>query len=136
MKQFIVLTACLPLILLIMLQIIYEQKDLMRAETIQSIVYQAREEARLSGYFSESLMDSIREELLSVEGVMEANFESDVKEPLERYSLGENRFIDYKISLKIKNVMAGGGFLIGEGKNIYSMVLEGSVASEYLGQAP
>lgn len=136
MKQFIVLTAVLPLIILIMLQIVYEQKDLMRAENIQSIVYQAREEARLLGYFSEALVNRLKEDLLLVDGVIEVDFLSEAKTPLSRYSLSENRFIDYIITLKINNVMAGGNFLIEEGKNMYTMVLEGSVASEYLKEEP
>ena len=52
MKQFIVLTAVLPLLLVLMMQFVYEQKNLAVTQQIQAIVYGAKEEARLMGYFS------------------------------------------------------------------------------------
>ncbi len=132
MKQFIVLTAVLPLLLVLMLQFVYEQKNLAVTQQIQTIVYSAKEEARLMGYFSPELMEQTRVELLDLAGVEKVNFYSPQEAPLKRYSLGENRFIDYRIEVTLGEVMAGGEFLIPALKNQYTYVLEGYTPSEYL----
>lgn len=132
MKQFIVLTAILPLLLVLMLQFVHEQKNLAVTQQIQAIVYGAKEEARLMGYFSPELIEQTRIELMNLTGVEKVAFYSPQEAPLIRYSLGENRFIDYRIEVSLGDVMAGGEFFIPAAKNKYTYVLEGYTPSEYL----
>ena len=132
MKQFIVLTAVLPLILLLMIQLVYEQKNMATIQRVQQVIYGAKEEARLAGYFSQGLINETKEKLLEIEGVEEVSFTTAQKGPQERYSLGENRFIDYRVSLILKDVMAGAGFLLPKNKNKYEYVIEGYTPSEFI----
>lgn len=134
MKQFIVLLAVLPILLLFMMQIVYEQKNIGKVNLIQSIVYSAKENAKLAGYFSEEHKDQVIQELLSIPGVEEVTMTSNQNLPQKRYSLGSNRFIDYRIELVLTDVMAGGGTLIDKANNRYTYVLEGYTASEFLEQ--
>jgi hypothetical protein len=132
MKQFIVLLAVLPIMLLFMMQIAYEQKNISNINHIQAIVYSAKEDAKQAGYFSQPHKDQISQELLALPGVEEVTVTSSQDSPQERYSLGSNRFIDYRIELVLTNVMAGGGTIIEKEKNRYTYVLEGYTASEFL----
>lgn len=132
MKQFIVLLAILPILLLFMAQIAFEQKNINTANNIQAIVYSAKEDAKQAGYFSQNQIEEVIEELLSISGVEEASFTTNQDSPQKRYSLGSNRFIDYRIELVLSNVMAGGGMMISKEKNQYTYVLEGYTASEFL----
>ena len=132
MKQFIVLLAILPILMLFMVQIIYEQKNIAKLNLIQSIVYSAKEDVKQAGYFSEGHRDQVTQELLSIPGVEDVIITSPQDAPQKRYSLGSNRFIDYRIELVLTDVMAGGGTIIDEEDNRYVYVLEGYTASEFL----
>jgi len=134
MKQFIVLLAVLPILLLFMMQIVYEQKNISKVNLIQSIVYAAKENAKQAGYFSEEHKDQVTQELLSIPGVEGVTMTSNQNVPQKRYSLGSNRFIDYRIELVLTEVMAGGGTLIDKENNRYTYVIEGYTASEFLEQ--
>ncbi len=132
MKQFIVLLAILPILLLFMMQIVYEQKNIAKVNLIQSIVYSAKEDAKQAGYFSREHQEQVIEELLAIPGVEGATMTSNQKTPQKRYSLGSNRFIDYRIELVMTEIMAGGGTIIDEEDNRYVYVIEGYTASEFL----
>jgi hypothetical protein len=134
MKQFIVLIAVLPLLMVLMLQFVYEQRNMVVTQQIQAIVYGAKEEARLMGYFPPDLVERTREELLALPGVDGVSFYSPQEKPLARYSLGENRFIDYRVEVSLADVMAGGGVFISPSKNRYIYVLEGYTPSEFVGE--
>lgn len=132
MKQFIVLLAILPILLLFMMQIGYEQKNIAKVNLIQSIVYSAKEDAKQAGYFSIEQQEQVIQELLSIPGVDGATMTSNQTIPQKRYSLGSNRFIDYRIELVMTDIMAGGGTIIDKENNRYVYVLEGYTASEFL----
>jgi len=132
MKQFIVLTAILPILLIFILQIGYDQKNISTVNRIQEAVYTAKEDVKLQGYFSEEKMEILKSELEKIEGVVSANIYSPQKYPQARYSIGENRFIDYEVEIVLENVMAGGGMMIDPGKNTYKYVIKSYTASEYL----
>ncbi len=132
MKQFIVLTAILPILLIFILQIGYDQKNISTVNRIQEAVYTAKEDAKLQGYFSEERMELLKSELEKIEGVVSANIYSPQKYPQARYSIGENRHIDYEVEIVLENVMAGGGMMIDPEKNTYKYVIKSYTASEYL----
>ena len=132
MKQFIVLLAILPILLLFMMQIGYEQKNIAKVNLIQSIVYSAKEDAKQAGYFSIEQQEQVIQELLSIPGVDGATMTSNQTIPQKRYSLGSNRFIDYRIEHVMTDIMAGGGTIIDKVNNRYVYVLEGYTASEFL----
>lgn len=132
MKQFIVLIAILPILLLFMTQIAYEQKNINKINLIQSIIYSAKEDAKQAGYFSQQHLDQVTQELLLIPGVEQVKITSNQELPQKRYSLGSNRFIDYRIELVMTDIMAGGGTLIDKENNKYTYVLEGYTASEFL----
>lgn len=132
MKQFIVLTAVLPILLLFLLQIGYDQKNINTVNQIQAVVYAAKEDAKLQGYFSETRKELLESELESIEGVVSASIHSPQQYPQARYSIGENRFIDYEVEVVLVNVMAGGDFIIEPDKNTYTYVIKSYTASEYL----
>ena len=132
MKQFIVLLAILPILLLFMMQIVYEQKNIVKMNLIQSIVYAAKEDAKQAGYFSREQQEQVSLELLSISGVEEVTITSNQDAPQMRYSLDRNRFIDYRIELVLTDIMAGGGTIIAEEDNRYTYVIEGYTASEFL----
>lgn len=134
MKQFIVLLAILPILLLFMVQIAFEQRNINTSNLIQGIVYSAKEEAKQAGYFSPDHIERITIELLSIPNVEEVTITSNQVSPQRRYSLGSNRFIDYRIELVLSNVMAGGGTIISKEKNRYTYLVEGYTASEFLEQ--
>jgi hypothetical protein len=115
-----------------MMQIAYEQKNMNKINLIQEVVYSAKEDAKQAGYFSEEHKDQITRELLSIPEVEEVTVTSNQDSPQKRYSLGTNRFIDYRIELVLTNIMAGGGTIIDKEKNRYTYVLEGYTASEFL----
>ena len=132
MKQFIVLLAILPILLLFMSQIAFEQKNINKVNLIQAIVYSAKEDAKQAGYFSAGITEQTTQELLSIQGVEEVTITSNQNSPQNRYSLGSNRFIDYRIEIVLTDIMAGGGTIIDKEKNRYTYVLEGYTASEFL----
>lgn len=132
MKQFIVLTAVLPILLLFLLQVGYDQRNINTVNQIQAVVYAAKEDAKLEGYFSEARKDLLKFELENIEGVVTASIHSPQHYPQARYGIGENRFIDYEVEVVLENVMAGGDFVIEPDKNTYTYVLKSYTASEYL----
>lgn len=132
MKQFIVLTAVLPILLLFLLQVGFDQKNITTVNQIQAVVYAAKEDAKMEGYFSEARKELLKFELENIDGVISASIYSPQQYPQARYSIGENRFIDYEVEVVLDNVMAGGDFIIEPDKNTYTYVIKSYTASEYL----
>lgn len=132
MKQFIVLTAVLPILLLFLLQVGFDQKNITTVNQIQAVVYAAKEDAKMEGYFSEARKELLKFELENIDGVISASIYSPQQYPQARYSIGENRFIDYEVEVVLENVMAGGDFIIEPDKNTYTYVIKSYTASEYL----
>jgi len=132
MKQFIVLTAVLPLLLLFLMQVGYDQKNINTVNQIQAVVYAAKEDAKQEGYFSEERKELLKSELENIRGVASARVDSPQTYPQARYSIGENRFIYYEVEVVLDHVMAGGDYIIEPDKNTYTYVIKSYTASEYL----
>jgi len=132
MKQFIVLMAVLPILLLFMLQFTYDQRTNQIIGQVQAIVYAAKEEAKQVGCFTEEMKGNIKADIGRATGVSpdEVQVISDgvVK---YRYAAGENRLIYYTVRVPIEEVMAGSAmFRIDPSENKYIYVIDSYTASE------
>ncbi len=138
MKQFIVLAAVLPLLLLFMAQYCLDQKNSQMVSTFQQQVYVAKEEAKQKGCFTAEIKDKLRSDLSEALGVEESEILIEATET-KQYRLnyfdesGTRGMIHYKVTLPLGKVMAGGKLLgIREEENQGSYSVEGSTASECL----
>ncbi len=134
MKQFIVLIAVLPIMLVFLCQFTYDQKTGESIAYIQSVVYGAKEDAKQEGAFSDEIKKRIVKDISSGLDIPEnyVTVETDSGEK-RRYALGEGRLINYKVSVRLDNVMAGGGLMgIDENKNYTVYVIDSYTASEKL----
>ncbi len=134
MKQFIVLIAILPLLLIFMMQFSYDQKNAGLIAEIQSIVYFAKEEAKQQGGFSKEMKTELKDNIAAIANVSSSDVLIECDEEIKyRYSNGQYRQIYYKISVPIREVMAGGElFGIDKEKNKYVYVIDSYTASEKL----
>ena len=144
MKQFLVLLAVLPLMLVFFVQFSLDQINSSRIGKLNDLVYTAREEARQEGCFTRDIKANLRAEIASAfdidpsQVLIEATSENDVKYRIEdgsRYSDAEWKrgLIHYKVSVPIGEVMAGRRlFGIKEEDNTYNYVIESYAASEKL----
>lgn len=134
MKQFIVLIAVLPIMLVFLCQFTYDQRTGESIAYIQSVVYGAKEDAKQEGEFSDEIKKRIIKDIASGLGIPEnyVTVEADAGEK-RRYALGEGRLINYKVSVRLDNVMAGGGLMgIATNKNYTVYVIDSYTASEKL----
>lgn len=132
MKQFIVLMAVLPILMIFLLQFSMDQASSEKIAFIQSVVYAAKEDAKQEGCFTESIQERIVKEIsegLSIpENYIEITADDEVK---YRYSEGDGRHIYYKVSVRLDGVMAGGKLLgIDENRNSVVYTIDSYTASE------
>ncbi len=130
MKQFIVLTAVLPILLVFMLQFVCDLRTNDRIDTIQAVVYAAKEEARQEGCFTEEISDRIKRDIGEALGIppdsVEVVSDGGVK---HRYAAGDDRLIYYTVRVPLDGVMAGRG-LFGQGGDGFVYVIDSYTASE------
>ncbi|HQC35931.1 MAG TPA: hypothetical protein PL035_02480 [Bacillota bacterium] len=144
MKQFLVLAAILPLMLVFFVQFSMDQTNSARIGRLNDMVYAAKEEAKQQGCFTRDIRARLTAEISSAFGidpsriVIEATGENDVKYRLMSaagYSSSdwERGLIHYKISLPLGEIMAGRRlFGIKKEENTYNYVIESYAASERL----
>lgn len=132
MKQFIVLIAVLPILLIFMMQSVYDQKNNDAVNQIQALVYAAKENAKQEGCFTKEIKAKLKKDLSEALGVSAEEITIESSEGVKyRYSKGENRLIHYRVEAPVKNVMAGGSFFqITEKENAYRYVIDSYTASE------
>lgn len=132
MKQFIVLMAVLPILLLFLMQFSMDQRNSQRLGRIQDLIYISKESARQEGYFSLELKEKLREDLSRTAGVAPEEIVIECDDIIKyRYNSGEDRLIYYRIEVPIKKVMAGSRiFGITEEENGYTYVIDSYTASE------
>ena len=63
MKQFIVLTAVLPILMVFVMQTAYDQKNSYALGVVHDMVYVAKEEAKAEGHFTWEIQDRLRRNL-------------------------------------------------------------------------
>lgn len=138
MKQLIVLTAILPLMLLFVAQFTLEQKNNYIINDFQQQVYTAKERAKQEGCFTQEIIEELKENISNNLGISESDIAITATETpkyrINYYDPSKERgLIHYSVSIPIDKIMAGGR-LLGvppeENKAIY--VVEGTTVSEKL----
>ena len=118
LKQFIVLTAVLPVLMIFVMQTAYDQKNNYAVSLIHDMVYFAKEEAKLEGGFTREIRDRLRGNLSRV-------LELPEREITIVSSEGDDGIIYYRVEVPIKDVMAGGRLLgIKDKENQYRYVID------------
>ena len=133
MKQFIVLMAVLPILLIFMVQIGYDQRTGTAVDQIQAIVYGAKEQAKQDGCFTEENIKKVKADIAEAAGVDSSEVEFVTENEIKyRYAdTEEGRLIYYRVAVPMKNVMAGAGiFGISDRENSYTYVIDSYTASE------
>lgn len=137
MKQLIVLTAVLPILLLFMAQYCLDQKNNRIINEFQQQVYTAKERAKQEGCFSGEIVEDLRRDLASTFAIEESDIAIEAT-TVKQYRLnyfggGERGMIRYRVSVPVDKVMVGGSLLgIKEEENQVLYILEGTTASECL----
>ena len=131
MKQFIVMLATLPIMLLFFAQFTIEQANSSKIAIFTDIVYSAREEAKQAGGFDEA---ALRKELSEKLGIPEEDFviEASEKGSVERTSDGSRGIIYYKVVMPMEKTIAGKGFLNIKDNKKYGYKIESCTPSEYI----
>lgn len=135
MKQFIVLMAVLPILVLFMLQFMLDQKNHDNIGRLQEYVYTAKEQAKQKGCFTweirKEMVDKIKESFQIEEGEMVL-----ILDDVPRYrttGFDERELIHYQVSVPIKKIMAGHRFFgISDEQNRGMYTIENWTASELL----
>lgn len=123
MKQFIVLCAVLPVILLLLIQLSLEQLNSSRIATFDNIVYSAKERAQLEGCFSPELVGDMRS---SIEALGFSSGDISIECDTEPKERGE--YIFFCVSVKIRNAMV----LAVLTDDSYSYSINSCAVSEYI----
>lgn len=132
MKQFIVLMAVLPIILLFMAQFTLDQINDSKLSLAEDIIYAAKEEAKQQGGFD---VPALRKQLAEALGADESLIEitASPKGSVPRKWADNSRgIIEYRVKIPVGNVMAGNAFLGLDDDSIYGFVIESCAPSEYL----
>ncbi len=132
MKQLIVAMAVLPILIVFMVQFMLDQKNQQIIGAVQSCTYAAKERAKQEGCFTPQMIEDLKRDISDRTGLnmeaIECQGDSEVK---SRFSEGEDRFIYYKVKVKIKGIMAGAGlFSSGKGEDSMEYVIDSFTASE------
>lgn len=136
MKQLIVMTAVLMLLLLFPLQYALEQSNYYEISEFQKIVYNAKEEAKIKGYFSDEILDSLKNNITSAFKNVEASEIIIHVTETPKYrtdAFDERELIYYKIAIPIDQFIAGNHFWgISDTQNSGYYVIENYTVSERL----
>ena len=117
MKQFIILAAVLPILMIFTTQTVYDQRSNLAVSLVNDIVYAAKEEAKVEGSFTWEIQDRLRSDLSRALSVPSGEI---------RIACSENDgLLYYKVAVPIKNVIAGGRLLgIKDRDNQYMYVID------------
>lgn len=125
MKQFIVLCAVLPLLLIIMIQFTLDQITAHKISMVNELVYSAREEAKQEGCFTDSIKEKLHNDLLDL-GFDEENITLNLDSNFhERGSL-----IEYEVKVKLEHAMVKA--MVND--DSYCYTIKSYTASEALGE--
>jgi hypothetical protein len=132
MKQFIVLMAVLPIMLLFLLQFTLEQKNSLVIARVQDFTNAAKEEAKQEGYFTEDIKERLKCKISQATGISAERIVIESENSAKfRYNVGNERLIYYRVEVPIEEVMAGSRLLgISQEENSYVYVIDSYTASE------
>ena len=117
MKQFIVLTAALPILMIFVMQIGYDQKTNYAIGIVHDVVYVAKEQAKEEGDFTWEIQERLRRNLNNRLGI-----------PLDDIVIicrQENDILFYRVEVPMKDIVAGSKLLgISDKDNQYVYVID------------
>ena len=117
MKQFIILSAVLPILMIFVTQTVYDQRSNLSVGIVNDMVYAAKEEAKAEGDFTWEIQDRLKRDLSRALSVPPGEIKIFCREDGER--------LYYRVEAPIKNVMAGGRLLgIKDKDNQYIYVID------------
>ena len=135
MKQFLVMLAVLPLMLVFLAQFSLEQQNSAKISAVSDIVYAAKEEAKQEGDFSPQLQARMKRQIAEAVGVPEFAIVIEA-ETSGVYRVDAERtrgLISYRVSVPIGSIMAGNSlFGISDSDNRYIYTIKSVAASEKL----
>ena len=142
MKQFLVLAAILPLMLVFFVQFSMDQINSSRIGILSDMVYAAKEEAKQEGCFTAQIKSSLTANIASALQIDPSDVRIEATDTVryrimdaDGYGSGdwERGLIYYKVSVPIGELMAGRRlFGIREQDNVYYYTIESYTASERL----
>ena len=136
MKQFIVLLAAVPILLLFLLQFSLEQENSIKIAIITDTVYAAKEQAKQNGGFDK---ESLRKQLADKLGVDPSDISIEAPDMYTVRRIepdGSRGVIHYKVLVPMDNISAGDRYFGLKNERRYAYVIESSAPSEYLGGQP
>ena len=139
MKQFIVILAVLPLMLVFLAQFTLDQINDGKISAVNSIVYSAKERAKQDGYFTEENKQQMIEKIKEAcgaedEDIAVVSADSNPRQRLSGASAKwEDDLIFYEVRVTMSGIIAGGDmFGIKDADNKRCYVIQAYTASEYL----
>lgn len=138
MKNFIVLAAILPLMLVFLLQFTLDQRNSANVGRFQEYVYAAKEQAKQEGCFTEEIRKELRTKVASAFQIEEKDViitaGSVPKYRVNQFGDTVSRgLIHYSVSVPLENLMAGPRlFGIKEQENRGVYTIKSDTASERL----
>lgn len=135
MKDLIVMMGILPMLTVFIMQFAADFKSGEELETVRSMVYSAKETARMEGGFSDGLKRSLARDIEGRLGLDAGSVSVEADKgagSVGRYD--ENSRIDFTVRVKLPGAMAGARFMgIGDDENVITYVIDSYTTSEYLG---
>ena len=142
MKQFLVLAAILPLMLVFFVQFSMDQINSSRIGILSDMVYAAKEEAKQEGCFTAQIKSELTANIASALQIDPADVRIEATDTVRYRIMEADRYgnddwerglIYYKVSVPIGELMAGRRlFGIREQDNVYYYTIESYTASERL----
>lgn len=135
MKQLIVLMGILPILLVFLLQYTLDQRNNDSISRLQECVYQAKEQAKQKGCFTQEIKEAMIDKIEGYFDVSEEDMEIVLEEvPQYRTSVFDQReLIYYRVSVPIEKIMAGNRFFgITDEENRAMYTIESWTASELI----
>lgn len=135
MKQFIVLLGVLPIMLVFLFQFTLDQNNSHNIGRFQDLVYASKEEAKQQGCFTNEIRTDLVQKISSEFGIAEQDVEltADAIPKYRTNSFDKRELIYYKVSVPIKQLMAGNKFYgISDEENQTKYTIESWTASELL----
>ena len=137
MKQFIVLAAVLPLMLLFVAQYALDQRNHAVTAIVEEEIRVSCEQARAAGCFTAEIRDKLKDSLRDKLGIPPSSVtitaDDTVVYRLNYFDAsGERGLIRYSVSVPIGKHMAAAGFFSLNGSNERVLTFRGTMASERL----
>lgn len=142
MKQFLVLAAILPLMLVFFVQFSMDQINSSRIGILSDMVYAAKEEAKQEGCFTAQIRSNLTANIASALQIDPSDVRIEATDTVRYRIMEADRYgnedwerglIYYKVSVPIGELMAGRRlFGIREQDNVYYYTIESYTASEKL----